>query len=43
MKFWVHIYIKLNNIGFLKFVAHVNASSDWTKSISEEVQAIYIL
>ncbi len=42
-KFWMHICIKLNNLGFLKFVAHVNANSDWTKNISEEIQAIYIL
>ena len=30
-------------LGILKFVALVNASSDWIKSISEQVQAIYIM
>ena len=43
MKFWIHICIELNNLGFLKYEAHVNVSSKWVKSISEQIQAIYSL
>ena len=43
MKFLLHIYIELNDLGFLKSVAHVNVSSKWVQSISEQIQAIYSL
>ena len=40
-EFWIHICIKVNNLEFLKSAAHVNASVDWIKSISDKIQAIY--
>ena len=43
MKFWIHICIELNNLGLLKSVAHVNVSSEWVRSIFEQIQAIYSL
>ena len=42
-KFWIHICIKLNSLGFIKSVVHVNVSSEWVKSIFEQIQAIYSL
>ena len=43
MKLWIHICIELKNLGLLKSVAHVNVSSEWVKSIFEQIQAIYSL
>ena len=40
-KFWLHICLELNNLGFLKSGAHVNASLEWIEGISEPIQAIY--
>ena len=39
-KFWI-LCFELNSLGFLKSVAHVNASSEGVKSNSEEIEAIY--
>ena len=38
MKFWIHICIELNNLGFLKSVAHINFSSKRVKSISKQIR-----
>ena len=40
-KFWIQICFELNSLGFLKSVAHVNASSEGDKSNSEQIEVIY--
>ena len=40
-KFWIQICFELNSLGFLKSVAHVNASSEGVKSNSEQIEVIY--
>ena len=41
IKSWIHICLELNKLGFLKSMTPINASSEWVKSISEQIQAIY--
>ena len=39
----MHISTELNSLGYLKSVGHVNVSSEWVKSLSEQILAIHSL